>query len=55
MFNCVINWKTVASIGASVIGIILATRVDKDKAVDALESLAQVMFASTKVIDKLAD
>lgn len=53
--SIIINWKTVAALGASVVGIILAAKVDKNEAKSALEHFAEVVFAPNKVINNVED
>lgn len=55
MFTVTINWKTVAALGASIVGIILAAKVDKSNAKGALEHFAEVVFAPKHVIIESED
>lgn len=55
MFTITINWKTVAALGTSVIGIILAAKVDKSDAKTTLEHIAEVVFGPKKVITNNED
>ena len=50
-----VNWKTVAALGASIVGIVLAAKVDKTDAKSALEHFAEVVFAPKHVITESED
>ena len=55
MFAITVNWKTVAALGASIVGIVLAAKVDKNDAKSALEHFAEVVFAPKHVITESED
>ncbi len=55
MFAITVNWKTVAALGASIVGIVLAAKVDKTDAKSALEHFAEVVFAPKHVITESED
>ena len=44
------NWKTCAAIGVSIVGIILASKVSKDDAKNALDFIVSSVFSSNKVV-----
>ena len=55
LFAITVNWKTVAALGASIVGIVLAAKVDKNDAKSALEHFAEVVFAPKHVITESED
>lgn len=55
MFDFNFNWKTVAALGASVAGIILAIKIGKNEAKSAFEHFVDVIFAPNKVINAVED